>query len=112
MVVGIVAPAVVPSHRGLPENRLRDSPGPTRQCPQWGSIAPETISASREPMSALLRKRTRVQAHGVCREVPLTDISGASFDTFVGAQDEGYNSIPSLAGVFNLCDRRSTPAVD
>jgi hypothetical protein len=57
-------------------------------------------------MSALLRKRTRVQAHGVCREVPLTDISGASFDTFVGAQDEGYNSIPSLAGVFNLCDRR------
>jgi hypothetical protein len=38
--------------------------------------------------------------------LPLTDITGASFDTFVGAQDEGYNSIPSLAGVFNLCDRR------
>jgi hypothetical protein len=52
------------------------------------------------------RKRTRVQADGVGREVPLTNITGASFDTFVGAQDEGYNSIPSLAGVFNLCDRR------
>jgi hypothetical protein len=24
----------------------------------------------------------------------------------VGAKDEGYNSIPSLAVVFNLCDRR------
>jgi hypothetical protein len=29
-----------------------------------------------------------------------------SFDHIVGAQQEGYNSIPPLAVVFNLCDRR------
>jgi hypothetical protein len=29
-----------------------------------------------------------------------------SFDHLVGAQQEGYNSIPPLAVVFNLCDRR------
>ena len=29
-----------------------------------------------------------------------------SLDQFVGAQQKGYNSIPPLAVVFDLCDRR------
>ena len=29
-----------------------------------------------------------------------------SFDQLVGAQQKGYNSIPPLAVVFDLCDRR------
>ncbi len=28
------------------------------------------------------------------------------FDHLVGAQQEAYNSVPPLAVVFNLCDRR------
>jgi hypothetical protein len=55
-----------------------------------------------QPGEFLITSAKRLLQHNL----PLTDITGASFDTFVGAQDEGYNSIPSLAGVFNLCDRR------